>query len=355
VRHPHVCPIHDVSEHDGQPYVVLEHVGGGSLADELRRKGRLDDARAAELVRQAAEALHAVHDHGLIHRDLKPANILLDRDGRAVLTDFGLARLEEGSDGLTGAGVVVGTPAYMAPEQADPERGPTDARSDIYSLGVVLYQALTGKVPFEGSALTVLRRIADKPAPPPSRHRADLSPALEAIVRKAMAREPAARYQRAAEMAADLAKWRAAPAAPPRRRWRWWAAGTAAAALIALGVAFAVDPGWMGRLFGGGVTRVETPHGTLVIQTLDDDVQVLVKVNGEVVQIIDPKKGRTVEVRTGDVELELLDNGKGLGLKTNRFTLTRDDRRIVEVVRLPGKGRWWVRAGRTSRSASRRT
>jgi hypothetical protein len=340
VRHPHVCPIHDVGEHEGQPYVVMDFVAGSSLAERLRKQGRLDDRAAAELVRQAAEALQAVHDHGLIHRDLKPANILLDGDGKAVLTDFGLARPENDADGLTGSGVILGTPAYMAPEQADPERGPTDVRSDVYSLGVVLYQLLTGKVPFEGSPLSVIRRIADKLASPPSVHRTDLDAGLEAIVRKAMAREPAQRYQRAAEMAADLAKWLAAPTGTPRRprrRWPLWTAGAAAVLLVA-GLAVFAASGEVRQWFGVGVTRVETAHGVLEIRTDDPDVQIVVKRNGQRILIIDPKENRTVEILTGDIELELIDNGRPLALKTNHFTLTRDERKIVEVVRLPVKG-----------------
>jgi hypothetical protein len=336
VRHPHVCPIHDVGEHAGQPYVVMDYVEGCSLADRLHSRGRFEEAgEAVELVRQAAEALQAVHEHGLIHRDLKPGNILLDARGRAVLTDFGLARPEAEAERLTGSGMVVGTPAYMAPEQVEAGLHPVSARSDIYSLGVVLYQLLTGRLPFAGSALTVLRAIGRQPPVPPEAQRADLDPALAAIIRKAMARNPDERYARATDLATALGDWLAAdrarkaqggagrPGKPGRRRLLpWLCAGAAAAALAA------------GLLLAGGVFRAQTPHGVLEVRSDDDDVQIVVKRNGEQVQIIDVKQNRVVEVLTGDIELELIDNGKPLQLKTNSFSLDRDERRIVEVVRL---------------------
>src|SRR5439155_9686148 len=139
VRHPHVCPIHDVGEHDGVPFVVLERVDGHSLAEELGRRGRYDNpVEAVRLVRQVADALAAVHAHGVVHRDLKPGNVLLDGARRAVLTDFGLARPENDAERLTADGTLLGTPAYMAPEQAAGQSDRVGPWTDVYSLGVVL-------------------------------------------------------------------------------------------------------------------------------------------------------------------------------------------------------------------------
>jgi serine/threonine protein kinase/Flp pilus assembly protein TadD len=217
VHHPHVCPIHDVGEEGGLPYVVMAFIEGRSLADRLRTQGRYDDPRlAVSLARQVAAALEAVHDHGIIHRDLKPGNILLDPAGTfAHLADFGLARPGDSPDHLTVEGELVGTPAYMAAEQATGAAEQVGPWTDLYSLGVVLYQMLTGRLPFEGpTTLGVLHKVASEAAPPPSQFRGDLDPNLEAVVQKALARRPEDRYGMAREFALALDRW-LAPAPPP--------------------------------------------------------------------------------------------------------------------------------------------
>jgi serine/threonine protein kinase len=214
IRHPHVCPIHDVGEHEGHPFVVMAYIEGESLAQRLARQGPVQDlAQAVALIRQVLDALEAVHAHAIIHRDLKPSNVLLDSAGRAILTDFGLARPTEGADQLTSEGVVVGTPAYMAPEQAAGQAEAVGPWTDVYSVGVILYQMLTGRLPFEGPALTVLARIVHETPPRPSRFRQDLDAALETVVLKAMARAPQERYQSAREFSAALTAW--SPALSP--------------------------------------------------------------------------------------------------------------------------------------------
>jgi hypothetical protein len=211
VRHPHVCPIYDVGEHEGTPYVVMAFIEGRSLAERLRQAGSFADPRAAAaLAVQMAEGLAAVHDRGLIHRDLKPANVLLDAAGDAFLSDFGLARWLDDADHLTTFGTLLGTPAYMAPEQIDGPRrfGPVTPRTDLYSLGVVLYEMLTGRRPFAAeSRLQLLHRIVHDPPAPPRQLQPDLDPALEAVVLNAMARQPQDRYADARELAAALTGW----------------------------------------------------------------------------------------------------------------------------------------------------
>jgi serine/threonine protein kinase len=208
VRHPNVCPIYDVGEHDGTPFVVMAFIDGPSLAECLRGPSPYEQpAEAARLVRQVAEGLGAVHDCGLIHRDIKPGNILIDRGGQALLTDFGLARPEQDAEHLTAEGVMVGTPAFMAPEQASGEAGRVGPWTDLYSLGVVLYRLLAGRLPFVGTTTAVLWKIGNEVPPPPSDFRPGLDPALVAIVRKAMALRPEQRYAAARDFAADLGAW----------------------------------------------------------------------------------------------------------------------------------------------------
>jgi tRNA A-37 threonylcarbamoyl transferase component Bud32 len=211
VRHAHVCPIYDVGEHNGLPYVVMACIEGQSLADRLRARPLVADPReAVELVRQVAEGLAAVHAHGIIHRDLKPGNILLDAHGDALLTDFGLARPENDTENLTADGALVGTPAYMSPEQARSDNAAIGPASDVYSLGVVLYQMVTGRLPFTGPMLALLAQIANDTPPSPSQLRADLDPALEALIVRAMASQPADRFPNARAFADALRDWLAA-------------------------------------------------------------------------------------------------------------------------------------------------
>jgi hypothetical protein len=208
VRHAHVCPIHDVGEHQGRPYVVMAFVEGQSLAQQLRQQGRYEDGRqAVMLVRHVAEALEAVHAHDIVHRDLKPGNILLDKAGQPLLTDFGLARVGDDAERLTAEEALLGTPAYMAPEQVDPALGAIGPWSDIYSLGVVLYQLLAGRTPFQGTVLSIVHQIGVAAPPSPACFRPELDPGLVALVQKAMARRPGDRYPSARAFTQALTEW----------------------------------------------------------------------------------------------------------------------------------------------------
>lgn len=215
VSHSHICPIYDSGEQDGIPYVVMKYIEGASLAEFLKHE-RMAPVRAVELVVKVALGLGAVHEKGIIHRDMKPGNILLDKAGEPLLTDFGLARPENHAERtqLTQEGAVVGTPAYMAPEQASGETKRLGPWTDVYSLSVVLYQLLTGRLPFEGPVLSILHKIAHEPFPPPCSLAPDLDAALEAIVVKGMARRPEDRYQSAREFAAVLNAWLTCPKTP---------------------------------------------------------------------------------------------------------------------------------------------
>jgi serine/threonine-protein kinase len=211
--HPHILPVHDSGEAAGLLWYTMPYVEGESLRDRLERAGPLPVEEALRLVRQAADALDCAHRHGVVHRDVKPENVLVS-GGHARVADFGIARALEaaGSERLTGTGITVGTPAYMSPEQA---AGATklDGRSDIYSLGCVLYELLAGEPPFTGSTpQAVIARRFVEPPPPIRRVRGAVPAAVEAVLTRALAREPADRFQTAAEFAERLADAELAPA-----------------------------------------------------------------------------------------------------------------------------------------------
>jgi serine/threonine protein kinase/tetratricopeptide (TPR) repeat protein len=207
-QNDHAVMIHSVVNPEGAPpYLVMEYVHGPTLAELIGSNERLEPRRVATLIAQIALALEAAHAAGLVHRDVKPSNVLIEENtGRAKITDFGLARAQAMASGLTRDGVVAGTPTYMSPEQARGENQ-LDARTDVYSLGATLYEALTGEVPFRGTPHLVLRQVIEED-PRPLRQYSDQVPRdLETICLKATAREPARRYQTAGELAGDLHRW----------------------------------------------------------------------------------------------------------------------------------------------------
>ncbi|HLI07489.1 MAG TPA: protein kinase [Ktedonobacteraceae bacterium] len=205
LSHNHILPLYDFGEQRPWYYLVMPYVEGGTLRDHLHKKQRLTLIEAASFVDQIASALQYAHDSGVIHRDVKPSNILLRPDGYAYLADFGLAKAILGAEALTSIGAIVGTPEYTAPEQSN---GINDYRSDIYSLGVILYQMLTGKVPFtaESPIAVSLKHIQTEPTPP-SQLNSSIPPGIEAVILKALAKDPDARYQQAQEL--STAYWKA--------------------------------------------------------------------------------------------------------------------------------------------------
>lgn len=213
LTHPNIVPVHDFGEEAGWAYIVMEYIAGGTvrdrLADAASRGQRLDLDRTLGLLRQAALALGFAHSQGVIHRDIKPANMLLRTEDQLLLTDFGIATILEANRALSRSGANIGTPQYMAPEQASGE-GAVDGRTDIYALGVVLFQCVTGQLPYHSDNPTVLllQHLRD-PIPRPAAYAPGLPPSVEQIILRAMAKNPAARYQRADEMALALDQARA--------------------------------------------------------------------------------------------------------------------------------------------------
>jgi serine/threonine-protein kinase len=219
IDHPNVCPVYEVGSTQGIPYIVMRYVPGPTLADLLERRGRpLAEVHAVCVVRALALAVEAAHKRGVIHRDLKPGNVLIDPDRHDVLiTDFGLARMTgEVRVGATQAGQILGTPAYMSPEQARGDVAAVGPCSDIYALGVILYELLTGTVPFGGGVRGVLAAVATGRDPdPPSARRPGMHPDLDRVCLRAMARNPADRHRSARELADDLDRLaRAVPTTP---------------------------------------------------------------------------------------------------------------------------------------------
>ena len=201
LEHPNVVPIHDAGDIDGRLYLAMRHVEGTDLRALLRAEGALDPARALAICSQVANALDAAHAKGLVHRDVKPSNVLLDASEHVYLADFGLTRRLDEQGGPAGEGRSVGTPAYLAPEQI--EGGPIDGRADVYSLGCLLYECLTGETPFaRGSRLAVAWAHLEEEPPSASERRPELPEAIDAVIRKAMAKEPEDRYTTCAALIA---------------------------------------------------------------------------------------------------------------------------------------------------------
>jgi Protein kinase domain len=242
--HPNILPIYEVGDHEGRPYFSMKLAEGGSLAGrvaELVTKPR----EAAALAATVARAVDFAHRRGVLHRDLKPANVLLDAGGVPFVTDFGLAKKIESDSGLTRTGAVVGTPSYMAPEQARGEKGLTIA-ADVYSLGAILYELLTGRPPFRGgTALDTILRVMEGEPDDPKKVNPAADRDLAAIASKCLSKDPAGRYATAGELADDLQRWldgeptKARPPSLAGQAWRWLRRNTAAAATVAaVGIAW---------------------------------------------------------------------------------------------------------------------
>ncbi|RMG07105.1 MAG: serine/threonine protein kinase, partial [Planctomycetota bacterium] len=210
LRGPGIVAVVDVGQHGGHPYLVMELVEGESLQARLERTGPLPPEEAARVLEGVARAVARAHAQGILHRDLKPANVLLDREGTPWLTDFGLARrVGDEAERLTLSGTVLGTPAFLPPEQALGDRARVGPQSDVYGLGATLYAALTGRPPFPGrSVLAVLARVVEEAPPAPRALRPELPPELEALCLACLAKDPAARPAGAATFADALAAWR---------------------------------------------------------------------------------------------------------------------------------------------------
>ena len=255
IQHPHVVPVYEFGRHDGLPYLAMELVDGGTLAQKVIREGKLDPRRAADILEKVAGAVAAAHAQGVIHRDLKPGNILLTAAGEPKVTDFGMAKV--GDLQLTASGAMVGTPSYMSPEQARGKGREVGTTADVWALGCVLYTLLTARLPFEADSHPATLALVVGTDPDRPRAVAPHVPRdLETVCLKCLEKEPARRYPTAAALADDLGRFLrgepilARPVSAAERAWKWarrhpgraaaWA-GVVAAFLAAVGVAVAAD------------------------------------------------------------------------------------------------------------------
>ncbi|NQT14137.1 MAG: protein kinase [Planctomycetes bacterium] len=237
MRHPNIVSVHEVGQHDGSNYIVSDYIQGLTLADWLSAGQRMDFKRAAKLCATITEAIGHAHQAGVIHRDLKPSNIMIDADGQPHVMDFGLAKREAGETTMTMDGKVLGTPAYMSPEQARGEAHHVDGRTDVFSLGTILFELLTGERPFRGNTRMLLHQVMNEEPPRLRSLNASIPRDLETICLKCLEKDPRRRYASAQEVADDLRRFLAGRAVLARpitsaaRGWRWCARHRAVTAL----------------------------------------------------------------------------------------------------------------------------
>jgi predicted Ser/Thr protein kinase len=336
IHHANICPVYDVGEIDGIPYLTMAYLQGQPLTQLLEGSTPLPEQQAASLVRRLTVALQAAHERGIIHRDLKPSNIIIDRQGEPVILDFGLARrLRQDGARLTQFGQPVGTPAYMSPEQVVGAVQVMGPGCDIYALGVILYQLLTGRLPFEGAVADVLSAIVTQQPDPPSKHRPGLDPRLEAVCLKALSKVVADRYASMRDFGAALAGCLACdppPAAIPiapnpaahiatartGHKALWLLVGGGAAAFVGAAAL---------ALVAGVIIWFANSKGTIRIELEGPPAEIEVQVDGE--RIDSARLNESLRLPPG--KHHLMVTGKKLQTVNTSFTVARGDNPTLRV------------------------
>jgi len=319
LRHSHICPVYDVGELDGIHYITMAYIEGRPLSDFVKPSVPQTERQILIVVGKIAQALQEAHDHGIVHRDLKPSNIMIDRHGEPVIMDFGLAwQARTGEDTrLTQTGMIVGSPAYMSPEQVEGERAKIGPAADQYGLGVILYELLTGKVPFNGSLATIMGQILTKEPRPPSQVRAGLDPRIDTLCLKMMAKNASDRFRSLSEVALELAKIVREPAAPLSTKGRPSRSKALIAPILVLILA---------GIFAAAVLYFRVGKAVVEVDISDPDVQVALR--GSTLKITGPAS-QEIQVEPGENELTITYND--LKFKTGEFKLERGDKQVVRV------------------------
>jgi beta-lactam-binding protein with PASTA domain len=331
LTHPNIVGIFDRAEWNGIPYIAMELVDGSTLKDLVRERGPLPPTVAVEFIEQILRALGYAHKRGLVHRDVKPQNVIIDPDGVAKVADFGIARA--GNSEMTETGTILGTVQYVSPEQA--QGLPTDRRSDLYSAGVVLYELLTGRVPFDGEAsVSVALKHVTEPPVPPGQLRPGIPPALDAVVMRALAKDPARRFQTAEEFIAALEAARRGPprvVVPPEPipepsgpRWWVWALALLALAAIAVG-AYALLNGE--RVTVPNVVGMQADEALERLQSRGLEVNPVGEVSDDVPrnEVIGQDPAAGTEVREGSTITLRISTGRGEAIVPAVVGQPRDD------------------------------